>query len=138
MKKSPPHKALNKDNIVADIKLTLTHPKYKERILVIVEGIYDEKLYLKFFDNNDTGIKSTTGHRYYEHILEQLNDSYSSRFIILKDADFDHLNKKCYNKYPNLFLTDTHDIETMMINDAVVDSICSHYLDVDLVSNSAQ
>lgn len=125
-----PCKALTKDDIVAGINLTLHTPGISTKVLVIVEGDDDKKLYSKLFDRNNTEFKPTYGCENYEFVLEQLKSD-SNKFIILKDADFDHLNKKTYT-YPNLFLTDTHDLETMMVNETVMRNICIEYLEEEI------
>jgi hypothetical protein len=121
-----PCEALNREAIVADIQLALNTPIYQDKILIVVEGTDDESLYFKFFNTTNTRFKPTYGCLHYEYILGEL-DSLSNKFIILRDADFDHLNNKEY-VYQNLFLTDTHDLETMMINDTVMRNICIEYL----------
>ena len=50
---------------------------------------------------------------------EQLKDC----VIGIKDADFDHINKISHN-IANLMLTDTHDMETMMLTSKVCQCIC--------------
>lgn len=45
--------------------------------------------------------------------------------IGIKDADFDHIAERTYEHIPLLFLTDTHDVETLMLTDNVITRICN-------------
>lgn len=50
-----------------------------------------------------------------------------SDFIGIKDADYDVLNHVSY-PYPNLFMTDKHDLETMMISEEALENIMKEFL----------
>ena len=51
-------------------------------------------------------------------ILDELNGIYGSRLLAIKDADFDRLEGQQYS-YSNLLLTDTHDMEGMIVADCL-------------------
>lgn len=103
------------DSKITKIRLLFNSPKLKEKILVIVEGITD-KIYKYLFDCTKVELDYNNSCDGLIKFIDVLNKDYKDCFIVIKDADFDHLNHVTYNQYDNLFLTDTHDIETMMLS----------------------
>lgn len=111
-------------NIVADIRLTIQHPDHKE-VIIVVEGEDDEKALKQFFNikaveffcaNNCLKVKNSM---YIVSKDEQLKDC----VIGIKDADFDHINQIKHD-IANLMITDTHDMETLMLTPKVCERIC--------------
>ena len=111
-------------NIVADIRLTIRHPDHKE-VIIVVEGEDDEKALKQFFNmkaveffcaNNCQKVKNSM---YIVSKDEQLKDC----VIGIKDADFDHINQIKHD-IANLMITDTHDMETLMLTPKVCERIC--------------
>lgn len=101
---------------ITEIKLLFNTQILEDKILIIVEGVFD-KVYGFLFNNEKVFIKPNNTCGGLKNFLDELNKEYKDFLIIIKDADFDHLNKVSYEQYNNLFLTDTHDIETMMLSD---------------------
>lgn len=111
-------------NIVADIRLTIQHPDHKE-VIIVVEGEDDEKALKQFFNIQvveffwaENCLKVKNSMRIVSKD-EQLKDC----VIGIKDADFDHINQIKHN-IANLMVTDTHDMETMMLTPRVCRRIC--------------
>ena len=111
-------------NIVADIRLTIQHPDHKE-VIIVVEGEDDEKALKQFFNIQvvefflaENCLKVKNSMRIVSKD-EQLKDC----VIGIKDADFDHINQIKHN-IANLMVTDTHDMETMMLTPKVCECIC--------------
>ena len=123
------HDAIKKEAVVADVVLNFRTPVNAGKIMAIVEGDDDIKLYSKFFNNQAVYFHTLTvkGCEYFEDVLLECNPIYGSDYFVIKDADFDYLNNQTY-PYPNLFLTDTHDIETLILKDDSLNSICCEYL----------
>lgn len=119
--------SINQDSQTAALVQMFRTDLYSEKIIVVVEVDDDRRLFSRFFKAETAHVFPIGGNVQFPTILDQLNRRYESRFIILKDADFDHLNKKNNYPYSNLFLTDTHDAETMMINDDTIRNICCEY-----------
>lgn len=100
-------------SIVSQISLMLKYTIANHKILVIVEGPDDKKFYSRYFDESNTEIILATG-------CDKLNDIVSgnienkNHFIVIKDADFNHL-MHMKSPYPNIFLTDAHDYEMMIV-----------------------
>lgn len=120
--------AIDENTIVAEVVQYFRSPIYSEKLMIIVEGDDDIKLYKSFFNESKVYFHTlqTNGCGWFESVLKECDDQYESYFIIIKDADFDHLNSKTYY-YPNMFLTDTHDMETMIIKDDSINKICQEY-----------
>jgi hypothetical protein len=111
-------------NIVADIRLTIQHPDHKE-VIIVVEGEDDEKALKQFFNIQvvefflaENCLKVKNSMRIVSKD-EQLKDC----VIGIKDADFDHINQIKHN-IANLMVTDTHDMETLMLTSKVYRKIC--------------
>lgn len=124
------HNAETKDTIIADFVQRLRHPDTEGKVVVVVEGDDDIKLYSSLFNRRFVYFYDlkTKGCGYFEDVLQECNPQYENRFLIIKDADFDHLSDKTYPHYFNLFLTDTHDAETMMMTTECLKNICCEYL----------
>ena len=118
--------ALTPSSVVAGVLQTLRSPLSQDRILVVVEGIDDERLYSKCFDAKNTLLYNLGGCLNVQELLGVCK-LYSSRFIVIKDADFDYLNGEVYTDV-NLFLTDVHDAETMVLQHVDINDLCCEYL----------
>jgi hypothetical protein len=102
------------------------------RSFVIVEGKYDSRLFSKFFDNKHYPFPAC-GKDEVIKVFSYLTES-ETGCIGIVDADCDLI---CGQKYPfdNLFLTDSHDIETMMLTSNALESVLSEYADRKLLSD---
>ena len=100
---------------VNEIRLLFSSPKLHDKILVIIEGTTD-KIYKYLLDDKKVYIKANNSCDGLISLITILNKDFSDLIIVLKDADFDNLNNVSYKEYGNIFLTDTHDIETMMLS----------------------
>lgn len=116
------------NTVTTRVRMILAHPIYKSRVLVIVEGNDDKKVYGRLFDKEKVEIYPLGGCCHYESLLSSLNSKYYPRLVVIKDADFEHIVGYEY-EYPNLFRTDTHDAETMMMTDTFYESFKTEFLD---------
>lgn len=98
-----------------EISMTLKNPIYQHRLLVLVEGADDILLYQKFLNEDTTKIEAVGTCNYFKEVLDY-NSAKSDRFIVIKDSDFENIIGFFYT-YPNLFRTDTHDAETLMMTE---------------------
>jgi hypothetical protein len=113
---------------VNTVRLLFNSPALRDKILIIVEGESDRKIYSYLFDSSAIQFYENGSCDGIPDILEKLNVNYLNRCIAIKDADFDHLENKTYD-LPNLFLTDCHDIEMMLIDEDLEEKICCEFLD---------
>lgn len=112
-----------------EIKLLFNSPALKDKILLIIEGKSDFKIYKSLFDDKNVYLHKNGSCDGLVPLLEHLNLEYMDCCLAIKDADFDNLEGKKYPQLQNLFLTDFHDIEMMMIDDEAENKICSEFLD---------
>ena len=110
--------------LVAGIRLNIQHPNHKD-VIIVVEGEDDEKALKKFFNMQAVEFTCATSCSIVKDAMlivstdKQLKDC----VIGIKDADFDHIKKISYN-IANLMITDTHDMETLMLTPKVCERIC--------------
>lgn len=122
-------------NIIASVILTLRSNVTEGKIVVVVEGADDCRLYERMYDADKVIIYPVNSCRHTIETIKAINaKGLSSRIIGIKDADFDHVNNVQYN-CANLFLTDFHDAEILEIeNDVTVNAVWHKYTDSDAPS----
>lgn len=116
----------NEDDKTAEVRNMLNHYDTVNKILILVEGDDDVSFYSNYLDAERVYLYQLQGCRYFAKVLGNLNPRYVDRLAAIKDADFDHLNGISQN-ITNLFLTDTHDFEMLMITPDSVADIASQY-----------
>lgn len=103
---------------VADVKALFENPMNEGRVIVVVEGADDASVYDKVLDTNAVRIYPDENCDKHIIILNALNGKYGNRLLAIKDADFDRLEGREYH-YMNLVLTDTHDLEGMIVKNCL-------------------
>jgi hypothetical protein len=118
---------ISKDpNIIANkVRQLRTQSKSKETILIF-EGDIDQKFYNRFIDKESCLYFAPNGKGDAIHIFEILESYDLSGVLFIVDADFDRLEGKHQDK-SNLFLTDTHDLETMILKSPALDKLLTEY-----------
>ena len=122
--------SLTPQSVVTRVGMKLSHPMYKSRVLVVVEGNDDKKVYGRMFEKNLVDVYPLGSCNNFDLLLKTLNAKFYPRLAVIKDADFEHIIGYEYT-YPNLFRTDTHDAETMMMTDEFYESFKMEFLDGD-------
>lgn len=125
----------NIDKQIVDLRLKRNHPNNAGKLFVLVEDVDDEQFYGRFTDESKVTYYHTKGCVYIPKILNSLktDDRFRNRIFGIKDADFDHI-LNINHELPNMFITDTHDMETMCVCDDLEKNLHSEFL----VSNSIQ
>ena len=104
----------------------------KDKCALIVEGPDDKKFYSNYVNSSNVIVCVCVAEGCYNllEILNMVNKNLElkNKIIAIKDADFDHIAGRTY-EYDNLFMTDTHDWETMTMTDDVERKISNEYLD---------
>ena len=119
----PPHKQYAAD--IAALKLQYGSPSNK-KVIILVEGTDDARFYKHFFDTQHSFIKAMKGKIFVEQALNDLKLRIPN-IIGIRDADFLHLEQKT-SPLPNLFLTDVHDLELMLLHsDSVFQKLVNEY-----------
>jgi hypothetical protein len=119
---------LNENDTVGEIRQSRRHPTGKNYIWVLVEGITDQKLYAKLIDGQNTKVEMVHGGvEKLREVLSILNQE-TQQVLGIRDADFLHLENK-QEIIENLFLTDVHDSEMMMLScDKAFEAIVAEYI----------
>lgn len=119
---------LDLEDEVNELRLFISGYRSGKKFTVLVEGIDDVKTYEKFFARDKVEVHQTSGCCKLVELVKGLDAMHlEDYFIGIKDADYDKLNQVAY-PYSNLFLTDTHDLETMMVDGDIVETIMKENL----------
>jgi hypothetical protein len=103
---------------------------------LLVEGRSDETFYKNFVDQNTCRLRVTGGKQRAIDILQILDNETTpsgSRFagvLAIVDADFDRLESSPHQS-PNLLRTDTHDLETMILQSPALDKLLAIFASDD-------
>lgn len=93
---------------------------------LLVEGSSDKTFYERFVDKTACTLIVVSGKPSSKvRVIATLNILEKSNFqgvLAIVDADFDRLGTLTHSN-PNLFRTDTHDLETMLINSPALDKV---------------
>lgn len=106
------------DAKVADVKSLFDTHVNDGRVVLVVEGADDKEIYEKVTDASSVCIYVDCNCDKHLVILNALNGRYGNRLLAIKDADFERLNGICH-QYSNLFLTDAHDMEGMIVEECL-------------------
>lgn len=114
------------DSCLEELRLLVNSEFGGHKTVVLVEGDDDVKVYKPMFDGRKVDFSVAGSCALIPQTIRLVcsDDMLRSKVIGIKDADFDHLMDICYDDIPNLFLTDTHDAETLMLTDSVMKRIC--------------
>lgn len=100
-------------------------------VFIIVEGATDSRFFKKFFDKNKCNIIAALSK---DNVLEIMSKLSWEKLFAIIDADYLHLENNQISE-DNIFLTDTHDIETMIIKSPALDNFLCEYADHDKLEN---
>lgn len=106
------------DAKVADVKSLFDTHVNDGKVIVVVEGQDDKEVYEKVMDVNAVCWYIDCNCDKHFVILDALNGRYGERLLAIKDADFDRLEGTA-TSYPNMLLTDTHDMEGMIVTECL-------------------
>lgn len=106
------------DAKVADVKSLFDTHVNDGKVVLIVEGPDDKEVYEKVTDTAALCFYVDCNCDKHFVILNALNGRYGNRLLAIKDADFDRL-ERTQHPYSNLLLTDTHDIEGMIMEECL-------------------
>jgi Protein of unknown function (DUF4435) len=93
---------------------------------LIVEGSSDAKLYRQLTDTNHCELVIARNRNMAIAILKILQEPSIPGVIAIVDKDFDELNGLLPD-IPNLFFTDTHDLETMLLRSPALEKLISEF-----------
>ncbi|MCK5719977.1 MAG: hypothetical protein KAH84_08555 [Thiomargarita sp.] len=113
---------VNLSRKLTEIRLRISNTRGQSKVFIILEGNTDIKLFRSLFSLRYTDTTSIQGKDNVEEALIILAKEGYIKFFGIVDADFSHLEKG-YKDIPNIFLTDHHDGEVMMINSPALNSV---------------
>lgn len=113
------------ESIYAEIRLLQEDDGY-EGVFLIVEGVTDFILFSQFFNKSKTTIRSIIGKANVLKLIDLANKNNNKNCLAIVDADF-WLIDNIKPQYENIFITDTHDIETMIFKTPSLEKIFFEY-----------
>ncbi|MEH2300525.1 MAG: DUF4435 domain-containing protein [Nostoc sp.] len=93
---------------------------------LLVEGSSDKTFYKRFVDQLVCELIETSGKQRAIEILKILEQSNFQGILAIVDADFDRFETLLYTSY-NLLRTDSHDLETMLINSPAFNKVLAEF-----------
>lgn len=108
---------------------------------LLVEGSSDKSFYARFFNPGTCALITLSGRPSSKfRVIEVLTILEAANFpgiVAIVDADFDRL-EKCVPTSPNLLFTDTHDLETMLLQSPALDKVMSEYGSTEKIQKFGQ
>ncbi len=119
--------------------MLLKHPSFEGKVVAVLEGDTDIRLFRSLMDEDNVKIEAAVGKSRVSEIVCDLSSDpsdveYSRRLFGICDADFMHITGDT-TECENVFVTDTHDIETMILNSPAVRSLISEYAPNEEIAN---
>ncbi|MEH2227957.1 DUF4435 domain-containing protein [Nostoc sp.] len=93
---------------------------------LLVEGSSDKTFYKRFVDQLVCELVETSGKQRAIEILKILEQSNFQGVLAIVDADFERLETLLYTS-PNLLYTDSHDLETILINSPAFNKVLAEF-----------
>ncbi len=114
---------------------------YKGTFL-LVEGSSDKTFYERFVEKSECELVVISGKPSSKQrvisVLKILEESNFQGVLAIVDADFDRLTPPTDQKSTNLLYTDSHDLETMLINSPAFDKVISEFGSQEKISQFNQ
>jgi len=109
---------------------------------LLVEGRSDKKFYERFIDKDVCKVASISGKPSSKsRVITVLNSLETSGFkgvLAIVDMDFDNLLAVPLRRSTNLFLTDYHDLETMLVQSPAFDQVLAEFYSEEKIKLCAQ
>ncbi|WP_054741496.1 DUF4435 domain-containing protein [Cellulosilyticum ruminicola] len=119
---------LNATRLITKLKMLRSGKKSKS--FIVVEGVTDLRLYSKFVDESFCQIIIADSKQNVKACIEACNEEGIEGIIGIVDADFSHI-ERLDQEIPNLYLTDTHDLECMLLKSPAYEDIMKEYVNVN-------
>ncbi|KAB2954147.1 DUF4435 domain-containing protein [Heliorestis acidaminivorans] len=118
-------------------KLKMLRSLYKKTAFLIVEGVSDARLYGKFMNKQSCHIIVGENKQNILGALTRLEEEKFIGFLAIVDLDYDYQQKE-EKRNPNLFYTDSHDLETLLLNSSALDNVLVEYGDEKKINHLEQ
>lgn len=111
-----------------EIRLLFKHPLYKNKVIVVVEGKSDVRLFRSIIESERIKIETIDGKKDLVSIMKVLSVEFPHQILAICDADHDHLLEASNErKEYSVYVTDYHDAEVMMLNSLSLKSFIQEY-----------
>lgn len=109
-------------------KLKMLRSGKKNKSFLLVEGVTDLRLYGKFIDQKKCDIIISDSKHNVKACIMECNAEDIKGILGIVDRDFDGVKEE-YMQIPNLFRTDLHDLECMLLASAAYHEVLMEYAD---------
>jgi hypothetical protein len=110
----------------------MMRPMYSGTI-IIVEGDHDKQIFQNFFNKEKCQIIVARKKSCALNAISRLNHKGYTGIIAIVDADFQYLDNEDTEE-PNVVITDSHDLYTMIFSSNGLDKIVTYYCDPEQVA----
>ncbi len=130
---------LSDDRFANQIRLRRS---FHKGTFLLVEGSSDKTFYERFVEKSECELVVISGKPSSKlrviSVLKILEESKFQGVLAIVDADFDRLTPPAEQKSLNLLYTDSHDLETMLINSPAFDKVVSEFGSQEKISQFNQ
>jgi Protein of unknown function (DUF4435) len=126
---------LKPDRIANKIRLLRT--QYTEHSFLIAEGDTDTRVWENLVDSTKCRVENAFNKDNAVKVLNILEQANVAGVLAVVDADFDIL-EKTVPLSPNLLLTDTHDLETMLLKSPALEKVLREHGSTEKIERFAQ
>ncbi|MFK5892864.1 MAG: DUF4435 domain-containing protein [Pseudomonadota bacterium] len=119
---------IDQNAIKNEIRLLLKHPLYKDKVIIVVEGQSDVRLFRSILNSPRLKIETIDGKKDLISVMNDMAIEFPHKILAICDADHDHLVgvSEARKRY-SIYVTDHHDAEIMMINSPSLESFLQEY-----------
>lgn len=115
-------------------KLSMLRCGKKTKVLVVVEGVTDYRVYGKIFDPDGCEIVIGESKDNVVEVIKMCEQQQLEGIIGIVDADFWHIQQNPPHLPKTLFVTDYHDLECMMLHSKAFEYVMLEYGDPSKVA----
>lgn len=115
-------------------KIRMLRSMQKEHSLLVVEGTTDKRFYGKFVDHTACRIEVALSKENVIDSMMELNRTETPGVLGVVDADYMHLDGTTL-EVSGVYVTDTHDIETLILRSSALEDVLAEYADMDRYQN---
>lgn len=112
--------------IASRVRMLRSDSAYSSRVFLFVEGNKDKTFYTHLIDGAMCHIEIAYGKENAIAVIKILEQDSFSGALAIVDADFDILEGKVPASQ-NIFFTDTHDLETMLLASPALEKVLAEY-----------
>ena len=125
---------IDERRVAGVIRMERNNPRFRDATVLIVEGPNDSKLFKTLINRKHCFVESAGNKENAIKALELLKKDGYRGILAIVDADLDTLQNTTIDN-PDLFYTDTHDLETMIIQSEAFDHFLQNRCDLEKTSD---